>query len=80
MTRLQVERSGGFAGLVRRAETDLDEPAAEAWRIALAGCPPARPRPDGYVYEVRLGDRIARVAEPAVPPDLRRLLAELLDS
>ncbi|MGQ7296200.1 protealysin inhibitor emfourin [Quadrisphaera sp. KR29] len=62
--RVVVERSGGFAGLVRRGEADssqLDEATARQLRALVAdaeGAGAAAPagRRDGFCYEVTLED------------------------
>ena len=85
MTTVVVVRSGGFAGLVRRAQAELDGASARRWEQALdtatdaadaaAGEPP---RPDAFVYEVSVGGRTAVLGEPALPAELQRLVEQLL--
>jgi emfourin len=76
--RVAVTRSGGFAGLVRRAEVDsADHPAVAGLidNVSLDEVPPHRPQPDRYVYDIQIGDRSARVGEA----DLHGPLRELVD-
>jgi hypothetical protein len=76
--RVAVTRSGGFAGLVRRAEVDsADHPAVAGLidTVRLDDVPRSRPQPDRYVYEIQIGDRSARVGEA----DLHGPLRELVD-
>lgn len=69
---ITVSRSGGFAGLTRRAQVDVDAaPDAAWWRTAAAGAtplPPPAPTPsspvrDGFTWTIEVG------AERAVLPD-----------
>lgn len=78
MARVVVTRSGGFAGLVRTGELDLDDATAARWQQALAAVGPGgSPRPDAFVYEVSVGESTAVVDEPSMPEDLRRMVSEL---
>jgi hypothetical protein len=73
-----VTRSGGFAGLVRRAEVDsADHPAVAGLidDVSLDEVPRHRPQPDRYVYDIQIGDRSAQVGEA----DLHGPLRELVD-
>jgi hypothetical protein len=80
---LLVERSGGFAGLTRRATLPTTELSPEA-REALEECldkPPAEPSgPDRFVYHLRLGSREAHVQEDRVPPQLAPTLTKLFQA
>lgn len=88
-TRVEIVRSGGLAGLVKRASVnadDLDEPDRDRLetlldrvpRVAPAEQPPG-PGADRYQYEIRIdrgGETTgATVPEAAVTPEL----AELID-
>jgi hypothetical protein len=93
--RIEVQRSGGFAGLTRTASVDTGRlPAAEARRIEdsvrvldleAAGrqAAGARPRPDGFQYDVTIeeGGERRRVTlcdpTPAGFQDLFRQMLEL---
>lgn len=76
--RVAVTRSGGFAGMVRRAEVDsADHPAVAdlIGDVRLDDVPEPRPQPDRYVYDIQIGDRSAQVGEA----DLHGPLRELVD-
>jgi hypothetical protein len=79
-----VRRSGGFAGMVRSGEVDLDsddERVPELTRLVsavdLAAVAAAESRPDGFVYRFDLCGRTGSVAEQALTAELRRV-AELV--
>lgn len=79
---LTVRRSGGFAGIRREATLDLaagDERAAEACslldRIDLAALPGQGAAPDQFVYSFQWDGAAAEVGEPALTPELRRLVS-----
>lgn len=80
-----VRRSGGFAGMVRSGEVDLDsddERAAELEGLLPQVSPPADPgpgRPDGFSYEFDLCGTSCAVPEHALTPDLRRIADLVLD-
>jgi hypothetical protein len=92
--RVELERSGGFAGVTLRASLDTAElPAAEADAVrrlvdradldALARRPPAPTRmPDRFQYDLTVtrDDRRQHlsVGEAAVTPELRPLLDHLM--
>jgi hypothetical protein len=92
--RIQLERSGGFAGISRRASVDTSKlPPEEAARIAdmvgrvdfgaLAATATGPPRaPDRFQYDldVRQGGQHHRLTlgERAVTPELRALVDHLL--
>ena len=83
---LEVTRSGGFGGMVRRGALDLDSDdprAPEARqlldRIDLAGVGTGLPQPDRFVYDFRVGEQHARVHEADLTDSLQRLAALLLD-
>ncbi|MER7914739.1 MULTISPECIES: protealysin inhibitor emfourin [unclassified Streptomyces] len=83
--RIQVTRTGGFAGIERRAEVDTsDRPDGEEWQ-ALAGrvlasgqaLPPAGV-PDGFSYEITVDDRTVYAADPRLTEDQRELVSRVL--
>jgi hypothetical protein len=83
---LEVTRSGGLGGLVRRGVIDLDaddERASEARglldRVDVTGLEPGEPAPDRYVYDFQSEAVRARVHETALTPELRRLAELALD-
>jgi hypothetical protein len=92
--RIDLVRSGGFAGISRRASVDTDAlPPAEAGRIAelvgavdfdalaaLATGPPGRPDRFQYDLDVRQGGRHHHLTlgERDAPPELRALIDHVL--
>jgi hypothetical protein len=82
--RVEVRRTGGFAGLRATGELDLDgddprapEVASLVDRVDLRAVVGGAPRPDRYVYAFDLCGDCATVPEQQLTPDLRRL-AELV--
>ncbi|MFF7328845.1 protealysin inhibitor emfourin [Streptomyces sp. NPDC090306] len=83
--RIQVTRSGGFAGIERHAEVDTAElPDPEQWhdlaRRALASGaqrPPAGV-PDGFGYEITVDGRTFHCAEPRLTEEQRQLVSRVL--
>ncbi len=86
--RIIVSRSGGFAGLTRRAEVDVDAaPDAGWWREAAAeavplpappsddACSPVR---DGFTWTIVLGDQSAVLPDSAVRGPLREIAERTL--
>ncbi|MEU9985206.1 protealysin inhibitor emfourin [Streptomyces sp. NPDC007971] len=83
--RIQVRRTGGFAGIERRAEVDTSaRPDAAEWQ-ALAervlasgrGTPPAGV-PDGFRYEITVDGRTVHAADPRLTEDQRELVSRVL--
>ena len=89
MSRLvTVRRTGGFAGIARAGELDLDSADVRAQEVAglldgidvdaVPAVEGAADRPDGFHYVFDLcGERCA-LAEHQLTPELRRLAALLL--
>jgi hypothetical protein len=93
--RIELERSGGFAGISRRASVDTSKlPPEEAARIAelvrrvdfgalsaVATGPPRAPDRFQYDLDIRQGGQHHRLTfgERAVTPELRPLLDHLLE-
>ena len=84
-TRVEVARSGGFAGLTREGVVDLasDDPRVPEvrelmHRIDLDAVAPGEPRPDRFVYRFRYAASECRVQEQALTPDLRQLARVVL--
>ncbi|MGW1914867.1 protealysin inhibitor emfourin [Streptomyces sp. NPDC002076] len=82
---IQVRRTGGFAGIERRAEVDTSgRPDAPAWH-ALAervlasgqGTPPAGV-PDGFRYEITVDGRTVYAADPRLTEEQRELITKVL--
>ncbi|UFR04568.1 hypothetical protein KBP30_26940 [Streptomyces sp. Go40/10] len=83
--RIRVRRTGGFAGIERRAEVDTSaRPDAPDWQ-ALAervlasgrGTPPAGV-PDGFAYEISVDGRTVYAADPRLSEDERELVSRVL--
>ncbi|GHI07849.1 metalloprotease [Streptomyces cellostaticus] len=83
--RIQVRRTGGFAGIERRAEVDTSgRPDAAEWQ-ALAervlasgrGTPPAGV-PDGFRYEITVDGRTVYAADPRLTEEQRQLVSRVL--
>ncbi|MEV6583421.1 protealysin inhibitor emfourin [Streptomyces sp. NPDC051582] len=84
--RILVVRTGGFAGIERRAEVDTSGRPDEAeWqalaRLALRPVPPApgsdRIR-DGFSYRITVDDRTVSCREPNLSEAQRKLISRLL--
>ncbi|MEU2436910.1 protealysin inhibitor emfourin [Streptomyces rubradiris] len=83
--RIRVRRTGGFAGIERRAEVDTsDRPDAEEWQ-ALAGRvlasgqgAPETGVPDGFSYEITVDGRTVYTADPRLTDDQRELVTRVL--
>lgn len=76
--KVAVTRSGGFAGMVRRAEVDSANHPAVAGLIndvRLDELPEPKGEPDRFVYKIQIGDRSAQIGES----DLHGPLRELVD-
>jgi hypothetical protein len=88
--QVQVERSGGFGGLVTRHSADTDSlPTDDARQLAelvaaldleaLGNAPsPTRTVPDAYQYDILIsagGEQVdLHAQDPDVPAELRRLI------
>ena len=83
--RVAVSRSGGFAGMTRRAEVRLgDDPRTPEveellTRIHPEQISPAAQQPDRFVYSFSLCGRQVTVSEQELTPELARLAHLLLD-
>ncbi|GLW53129.1 protealysin inhibitor emfourin [Kitasatospora phosalacinea] len=83
--RIQVTRTGGFAGLLRYAEMDTEErpdaPHVHALaREAVAGGlrTPAYGVPDGFHYEITVDGRTVHCADPKLTDSQRELVGLVL--
>ncbi|MGI5140190.1 MULTISPECIES: protealysin inhibitor emfourin [unclassified Streptomyces] len=83
--RIRVRRTGGFAGIERRAEVETSGRAdAQEWH-ALAeraltagrGAPPAGV-PDGFSYEISVDGRTVYCADPRLTEEQRTLISRVL--
>lgn len=83
--RIQVRRTGGFAGIERRAEVDTSGLAdAHEWQAlaerAVAAGRGTRPAgvPDGFSYEITVDGRTVYAADPALTEPQRQLITRVL--
>ena len=83
--RIQVTRTGGFAGIERRAEVDTSgRPDAHEWhalaeRVLAAGhaTPPAGV-PDGFSYTITVDGKSVYCADPRLTDEQRALISRVL--
>ncbi|MEU2779497.1 protealysin inhibitor emfourin [Streptomyces sp. NPDC007162] len=83
--RIQVRRTGGFAGIERRSEVETSgRPDAQEWQAlaeqALAagqGTPPPGV-PDGFAYEITVDGRTVYAADPMLTDGQRELISRVL--
>lgn len=82
--RVAVRRTGGFAGLTRSGELDLDtDPAGAEVRDLLAGVDldaltASRSGPDRFVYTVDYGASQVTLPEQDLTPELQRVVKIVL--
>ncbi|MFF3289484.1 protealysin inhibitor emfourin [Streptomyces sp. NPDC003023] len=84
--RIQVRRTGGFAGIERHAEvqtsgrTDADEVRALAERAMADGreTPPIGV-PDGFTYQLTVDERTVYCSDPRLTDAQRRLISLVLE-
>ncbi|MGW0915759.1 protealysin inhibitor emfourin [Streptomyces sp. NPDC002784] len=83
--RIQVRRTGGFAGIERHAEVDTSgRPDAPEWH-ALAeqavaagrGTPPVGV-PDGFRYQITVDGRTVYCSDPRLTGEQRTLITRVL--
>ncbi|QYX80123.1 protealysin inhibitor emfourin [Streptomyces akebiae] len=83
--RIEVRRTGGFAGIERHAVVDTaGRPDAQEWHTlterALAagrGSPPLGV-PDGFSYEITVDGRTVHCADPRLSEAQRELIRRVL--
>jgi hypothetical protein len=83
--RIQVRRTGGFAGIERHAEVNTSgRPDAPEWHAlaeqALAagrGTPPMGV-PDGFSYEITVDGKTVYAADPRLTDEQRKLISRVL--
>jgi hypothetical protein len=83
--RIQVRRTGGFAGIERHAEVDTSgRPDAHEWQsladqavAAGRGTPPIGV-PDGFSYQITVDDRTVYAADPRLTEEQRKLISRVL--
>ncbi|WP_089106752.1 protealysin inhibitor emfourin [Streptomyces hyaluromycini] len=83
--RIQVRRTGGFAGIERRAEVDTSgRPDAAEWEalaeraLAAGRASPPPGVPDGFAYEITVDGRTVYAADPQLTEDQRELISRVL--
>ncbi|MEU9606914.1 protealysin inhibitor emfourin [Streptomyces sp. NPDC048057] len=83
--RIQVRRTGGFAGIERSATVDTaGRSDADAWRalaaeaLASAGGAPRAGVPDGFAYEITVDGRTVHTADPRLTAAQRELVSRVL--
>ncbi|MGW2475729.1 protealysin inhibitor emfourin [Streptomyces sp. NPDC001665] len=83
--RIQVSRTGGFAGIARHREIDTSGRAdAQEWEAlagsALADGHAAAPRgvPDGFSYRITVDGRTVHCADPRLTEAQRDLVSRVL--
>jgi hypothetical protein len=84
--RIQVERTGGFAGIERRAEVDTEgKPDEDEWRalaqLALRPVPPGRGSArmrDGFSYRITVDGRTVSCQDPHLSDAQRSLISKVL--
>ena len=83
--RIQVRRTGGFAGIERHVEVDTSgRPDAQEWQTlaerAVAsgrGTPPIGV-PDGFSYQITVDGRTVYAADPRLTEEQRELITRVL--
>ncbi|GAA0590875.1 protealysin inhibitor emfourin [Streptomyces crystallinus] len=83
--RIQVTRTGGFAGIERRAEVDTSgRPDAAEWQalaeaaLADGRTEPSPGVPDGFHYEITVDGRTVHCADPRLSAAQRALVSRVL--
>ncbi|GAA2477233.1 protealysin inhibitor emfourin [Streptomyces gobitricini] len=83
--RIRVIRTGGFAGIERRAEVDTSGlPDAHDWHaLAEAALKDGRGQrpvgvPDGFGYEITVDGRTVHCADPGLTEEQRELVSRVL--
>lgn len=83
--RIQVKRTGGFAGVERHAEVDIaGRGDASEWQslaeqaLADARDTPPIGVPDGFCYQLTIGEKTAYCADPRLTDAQRTLISRVL--
>ncbi|NBM18786.1 protealysin inhibitor emfourin [Streptomyces sp. GC420] len=83
--RIQVKRTGGFAGIEKFAAVDTaGRPDAGQWHTlaeeAVAGARTTPPIgvPDGFSYQITVDDRTVYCADPRLTESQQRLISRVL--
>jgi len=83
--RIQVRRTGGFAGIERHAEVETSgrsdahewQSLAEQAVAAGRGTPPIGV-PDGFSYQITVNGKTVYCADPRLTEEQRRLISRVL--
>ncbi|PSM43338.1 hypothetical protein C6Y14_10950 [Streptomyces dioscori] len=83
--RIQVRRTGGFAGIERHAEVNTSDRAdAQEWHTlaeqavaAGRGTPPIGV-PDGFSYQITVDGKTVYCADPRLTDEQRKLISRVL--
>ncbi|GHC42042.1 protealysin inhibitor emfourin [Streptomyces flavofungini] len=83
--RIQVKRTGGFAGIERHAEVDTTaRPDAQEWHDLAEraeadgrGTPPIGV-PDGFNYQITIDGRTVYCSDPRLTEEQRKLISRVL--
>ena len=83
--RIQVKRTGGFAGVEHHAEVDVSErPDEDEWRslaeqaLAEGRETPPIGVPDGFRYQLTVDDSTVYCADPRLTDAQRKLISRVL--
>ena len=83
--RIEVRRTGGFAGIERSAEVDTSGlPDARAWQalaeqaLAAGRSTPPAGMPDGFSYRITVDGRTVHCADPRLSEAQRTLISRVL--
>ncbi|MGW0820021.1 protealysin inhibitor emfourin [Streptomyces sp. NPDC002845] len=83
--RIQVRRTGGFAGIERHAEVDTSgRPDAQEWHALVEravadgrGTPPIGV-PDGFSYQITVDEKTVYCSDPRLTDEQRTLITKVL--
>ncbi|MER8221115.1 protealysin inhibitor emfourin [Streptomyces sp. NPDC094143] len=83
--RIQVRRTGGFAGIERHAEVDTSGRSdAAAWHtlaeraLAAGRTTPPIGVPDGFAYQITVDGKTVYAADPRLTDEQRTLVSRVL--
>ncbi|MFF5963174.1 protealysin inhibitor emfourin [Streptomyces collinus] len=83
--RIQVRRTGGFAGIERHAEVDTSgRPDAPEWHalaeeaLAAGRSTPPVGVPDGFSYQLTVDGKTVYCADPRLTDEQRKLISWVL--
>jgi hypothetical protein len=83
--RIQVRRTGGFAGIERHAEVDTSgRPDAQEWHdlaehaLASGRDVPPIGVPDGFSYQITVDGRTVYASDPRLTDEQRKLISRVL--